>query len=146
MLPGLSSIGLDSSPLRIFLAQIRSCSLDTERRIFHSTINPYFSGGKMISRRSTLAWVLVLCLGLALNPVSLSAKDNDANKASTEKINLNTATEEQLQSLPGIGPSSAKNILEYRNKAGKFNRIEEIINVKGIGEKKFQKIKDRLTV
>ena len=100
----------------------------------------------MISRRSTLAWVLVLCLGLALNPVSLSAKDNDANKASTEKINLNTATEEQLQSLPGIGPSSAKNILEYRNKAGKFNRIEEIINVKGIGEKKFQKIKDRLTV
>lgn len=100
----------------------------------------------MISRKSTIAWVLVLCLGLALHPVSLYAKDTEANKASTEKINLNTATEEQLQSLPGIGPSSAKNILEYRNKAGKFNRIEEIINVKGIGEKKFQKIKDRLTL
>lgn len=90
--------------------------------------------------------MLLLCLGLVLNPVYLSAKDTGANKASTEKINLNTATEEQLQSLPGIGPSSAKNILEYRNKAGKFNRIEEIINVKGIGEKKFQKIKDRLTI
>lgn len=100
----------------------------------------------MISRKTTVAWVLVLCLGLALGPVSLTAKDTDANKAPTAKINLNTATEEQLLSLPGIGPSSAKNILEYRNKAGKFNRIEEIINVKGIGEKKFQKIKDRLTV
>jgi competence protein ComEA len=100
----------------------------------------------MIAKKSTIAWVLVLCVGLALNPAFLSAKDTGANKASTEKINLNTATEEQLQSLPGIGPSSAKNILEYRNKAGKFNRIEEIINVKGIGEKKFQKIKDRLTV
>ena len=100
----------------------------------------------MISRRSTIAWALVLCLGLALGPVSLCAKDTEAGKASTGKINLNTATEEQLQSLPGIGPSSAKNILEYRSKTGKFNRIEEIINVKGIGEKKFEKIKDRLTL
>jgi len=100
----------------------------------------------MISRKIRIAWVLVLCLGLAFGPVSLSAKDPGVDKVSTEKINLNTATEEQLQALPGIGPASAKNILEYRSKAGKFNRIEEIINVKGIGEKKFLKIKDRLTV
>jgi competence protein ComEA len=64
----------------------------------------------------------------------------------SEKINLNSATSEQLQSIAGIGPATAKNILEYRTKVGKFNKIEEVINVKGIGEKKFQKIKDRLTV
>ena len=67
-------------------------------------------------------------------------------KVSAEKVNLNTATAEQLESLPGIGPVAAKNILEYRKKVGKFNRIEEIINVKGVGEKKFLKIKDRLTI
>jgi len=69
-----------------------------------------------------------------------------ATPAATEKINLNTATVEQLQSLPGIGPATAKSIIEYRTKAGKFNRVEEIINVKGIGEKKFQRLKDRLVL
>jgi comEA protein len=59
---------------------------------------------------------------------------------------LNTASAEQLQSLPGIGPATAKSIVDYRAKVGKINRIEEIINIKGIGEKKFEKIKDRLVV
>lgn len=99
-----------------------------------------------MSGKMRVALMLVLCLGLVLSSVSLSAQDTGAGKASVEKINLNTATAEQLQSLPGIGPAAAKNILEYRAKAGKFKRIEEIINVKGIGEKKFLKIKDRLTV
>ncbi|MEJ2110770.1 MAG: helix-hairpin-helix domain-containing protein [Acidobacteriota bacterium] len=76
----------------------------------------------------------------------MSAQDSNVEKSTTQKINLNTATAEQLQSLPGIGPVSAKSILEYREKVGKINRIEEIINVKGIGEKKFLKIKDRLAV
>jgi competence protein ComEA len=91
--------------------------------------------------------MLFLCLGLAIGPVSLSAEEKaDKETVSTEKINLNSATAEQLESLPEIGPASAKNILEYRKKVGKFNRIEEIINVKGIGEKKFLKLKNRLTV
>jgi competence protein ComEA len=65
---------------------------------------------------------------------------------STEKINLNKATLDQLQTLPGVGPALAARILEHREKAGKFKRIEEILNIKGMGEKKFQKIKDRLVV
>jgi comEA protein len=100
------------------------------------------SGGKM--RRARIACVLVLCLGLVFSSVSVLAQKS--GPAAAEKINLNSATVEQLQSLPGIGPSTAKGIVEYRAKAGKFNRIEEIMNVKGIGEKKFQKIKDRLTL
>jgi competence protein ComEA len=95
-------------------------------------------------KRARIACVLALCLGLVFSSFSVMAQK--PAPAANEKINLNTATAEQLQSLPGIGPSTAKSILEYRAKAGKFNRIEEIINVKGIGEKKFQRIKDRLVL
>ena len=98
----------------------------------------------MTSRRARIVCVLALCLGLALSSVSVMAQKSAV--VPTEKINLNSATSEQLQAIPGIGPATAKAILEYRAKVGKFNKIDEIINVKGIGEKKFQKIKDRLTV
>ena len=98
----------------------------------------------MLFKKVKVASVQVLCLGLALGPVSALAQKS--GPVSTEKINLNSATAEQLQSLPGIGPAIAKNIVEHRAKIGKFNRIEEVINVKGVGEKKFEKIKDRLVV
>jgi competence protein ComEA len=98
----------------------------------------------MKSAKTRVACVLVLCLGLALSSVSVMAQKSAP--AATEKINLNSATAEQLESLPGIGPATAKSIIEHRTKVGKFSRIEEIMNVKGIGEKKFQKIKERLTV
>lgn len=97
-----------------------------------------------MSNRMKATWALILCLGLILTPVTALAQKGKA--ASTEKVNLNTATIEQLQTLPGIGPAMAKRVIEYRTKVGKFNKIEEIINVKGIGEKKFQKIKDRLLI
>jgi competence ComEA-like helix-hairpin-helix protein len=56
------------------------------------------------------------------------------------------ATADELESLPGIGKSTAQRILEYRQKSGGFKKIEELMNVKGIGEKSFLKIKNRLTV
>ena len=94
-------------------------------------------------RRQAFVWSLILCVALALAPVALAQK----GKAQlTDKVNLNTATAEQLQTLPGVGPAMAKRILEYRAKVGKFTKVEEILNVKGIGEKRFQKIKDRLLV
>lgn len=98
----------------------------------------------MVRKRITQALVLTLLFGLTYAPALASAQ---ASKASaTEKVNLNTATEEQLQTLPGIGPSVAKRIIDHRNKNGKFTKIEEILNIRGIGEKKFQRIKDRLVV
>lgn len=98
----------------------------------------------MKATKMKIACVLILCLGMTISSVSVLAQKS--SPPATEKINLNSATLEQLQTLPGIGPVVAKSIIDHRTKAGKFSRIEEIINVKGIGEKKFQKIKDRLIV
>ncbi|WP_307560622.1 helix-hairpin-helix domain-containing protein [Paenibacillus sp. V4I7] len=65
---------------------------------------------------------------------------------STGRLDLNTATFEQLDEIPGIGASKAKAILDYRLKKGRFNRIEELIEVKGIGEKMLEKLKAFLYV
>ncbi len=62
------------------------------------------------------------------------------------KIDLNTATLSQLDSLPGIGPVIAERILELREKSGPYKRIEDLMNIRGIGEKKFLKLKDLITV
>jgi len=62
------------------------------------------------------------------------------------KININTATAEELETLPGIGPTYAQRIIEYRQEKGPFTSIEEIKKVRGIGEATFEKIKDLITV
>ena len=61
-------------------------------------------------------------------------------------INLNTATAAQLEKLPGIGARTAQLIVEHRQKNGNFKKVEELMNVKGIGEKSFLKIKSMVTV
>ena len=67
---------------------------------------------------------------------------NNTNSAKTSKININSATQTELETLPGIGPSTALKIINYRKEKGKFNKIEDIKNVNGIGESKFNKIKE----
>ena len=62
------------------------------------------------------------------------------------KVNINTANLNELDSLPGIGPSLAKRIIEYREENGNFKSIEELQNVKGIGDAKYSDIKDNVTV
>lgn len=68
------------------------------------------------------------------------------SSAPQEKIDLNTATAEELESLPGIGEVKAQSIVEYREQYGPFTSIEEIKNVKGIGEKTFEAIQDLIIV
>lgn len=80
------------------------------------------------------------------NDLNISSKINEnISSNSTQKININTATQEQLDTLPGIGQSTALKIIEYRKENGKFKKIEDIKQVKGIGEAKFNKLKDLIT-
>lgn len=74
--------------------------------------------------------------------VSFEQEEQEVNS----KISLNEASIEELQTLPGIGESKAKDIIEYRETNGKFETIEDIQNVSGIGEKLFAKIKDYITI
>lgn len=67
-------------------------------------------------------------------------------KIGTGKININTATQTELELLTGIGPSTASKIINYREENGKFKTIEEIKNVSGIGEAKYESIKEEITV
>lgn len=75
-----------------------------------------------------------------------STQGNSALTTSSGKVNINTATQEELDTLPGIGPSTASKIIDYREQNGKFNSIEEIKEVSGIGDAKYEKIKDSITI
>ena len=75
-----------------------------------------------------------------------AARSTAKAAAPTSPINLNTATQAQLESLPGIGAKAAERILEFRQKNGSFKKIEDLMKVKGIGEKNFLKLKPYITV
>jgi competence protein ComEA len=89
---------------------------------------------------SLLAWALALSSvtaqearpGTAGNPAAL--------------VNLNTATVAQLETLPGVGRATAERIVEYRQKNGAFKKAEELMNVRGVGERSFLRLKPLVTV
>jgi competence protein ComEA len=97
-----------------------------------------------------------LVLAVALVIVLFGSAPADAQRATKPPaptsaapvtvVNLNSATAAQIATLPGIGPKTAQLVVEYRQKNGPFKKIEEVMNVKGVGEKSFLRIKDRLTV
>lgn len=70
----------------------------------------------------------------------------NTNKGESGKVNINTANQTELETLPGIGTATAEKIIDYRNKNGRFNTIEDIQNVKGIGEAKYENIKESICV
>jgi competence protein ComEA len=80
-------------------------------------------------RQLVSAIALALCSGLAL-----------------ATVNLNTASKEELVALPGIGPTKAQAILDYRKTHGAFKSVEELKDVKGIGAKRYEKLKGEITV
>lgn len=72
--------------------------------------------------------------------------DTKSENGGNRKVNINTALQSELENLPGIGPSTASKIIEYRKQNGNFNKIEDLQNVKGIGDAKFGKIKEQIVV
>ena len=117
-------------------------------------------------------WVLVLCLvftlgyllgtgrgetGLTLQTLpdqagqAETSQDTEQEAAQTtidssHRLNINRATQEELQQLPGIGPELAERIVAYRKKYGRFTTVAKLKNVEGIGEKRFEEIRSLITV
>lgn len=69
-----------------------------------------------------------------------------ATGAPATKVNLNSATMDQLDELPGVGPVTAKSILDWRSKNGRFNKVEDLLDVKGIGQATLDDLRDLVTV
>ena len=85
--------------------------------------------------------------GVMAGPVSQGAAGGrESGSAKSAKVNLNTAGKEELMTLKGIGESKAEDIIRYRETYGPFERIEDIMNISGIKDAAFQKIKDSITV
>lgn len=85
-------------------------------------------------------------LGSAVDSGTGGVKSDQTESLATGLININTASEEELDTLPGIGPVTAAAIVAYREEQGSFQSLEEVKNVNRIGEKTFEKIKDYITV
>ena len=66
--------------------------------------------------------------------------------AAAAPVNLNTATADQLATIPGVGAKMAERIIDYRQKNGGFKKVEDLMNVRGVGEKSFLKLKPQLTL
>ena len=99
--------------------------------------------------RMPVALMLVI-LVLGVGHQALAAQQQNEGRpekpAAPAVVNLNTASAADLDKLPGIGPKTAALIVEYRQKNGGFKKVEELMNVKGIGEKSFLKLKPLVTV
>ena len=99
--------------------------------------------------RTFLSVLTLAAACLAVQPLAVEAAQSAANARAAKPVtmvNLNTATVTELATLPGIGAKVAARIIEYREKKGPFKKIEELMNVQGIGEKSFLKLRPQLTV
>ncbi|HRD01528.1 MAG TPA: ComEA family DNA-binding protein [Candidatus Saccharicenans sp.] len=92
-----------------------------------------------------LAMNLAILVFFSLIGTGLVQAQNQS-KSAPGKVNINTASLAELESLPRIGPKVAQRILDYRTQNGPFKKVEDLMKVQGIGEKIFNQLKDRITV
>ncbi len=94
--------------------------------------------------------VLVLVVGFSMvfggSVYAADTKASDSKSVKSAKININTAGKDQLMELPRIGDKMSDRIIQYRKENGKFKKTEDIMKVKGIGEKTFKNFEDKITV
>jgi competence ComEA-like helix-hairpin-helix protein len=109
----------------------------------------YLIGGSTFQAVETFRWHEVLkspALQDPPPPAPARERERDTPKRSSTLVNINTATVQELDGLPGIGEHMAQRIVEYRQKNGPFKRLEDLMGVRGIGEKNFLKLKPLITI
>src|SRR5262245_55347002 len=111
------------------------CGLDKEDSMFRSVLTIV-----------ALAWLVASAPSALVSAQSKSATPAALKAPSTAVVNINTASAAELDALPGIGAKTAARIVEYRQKNGPFKKVEELMNVRGVGEKNFLKLKSQITV
>jgi competence protein ComEA len=99
----------------------------------------------------TFLSIAVLSILTLSHPAGAAAQTKTAARSAgkpalTGTVNINTASAGELEGLPGIGAKTASLIVEYRQKNGPFKKVEELMNIRGVGEKNFLKIKPQITV
>ncbi|MFH0903198.1 MAG: helix-hairpin-helix domain-containing protein [Pseudomonadota bacterium] len=103
-------------------------------------------------KRTTAALVATtfLCFCFTVSVASAASRPRVANEtaeaAPAMVININTATEEELMQLPGVGPAKAAAIVEWRKKHGQFKKVDDLVRVRGFGRKTLLRLKAKLTV
>lgn len=97
-------------------------------------------------KKTIWIYVAILALTMASTIAPLYAQKGADSKSTQLRVDINTATVEELTQLPGIGEKVAARIVDYRKENGRFQKIQEIMNVRGIGEKTFVKLEKYLVV
>ena len=98
-------------------------------------------------RHSLPLAVLVSLFAVSARPaLAQTSQASTRAAAMPATVNLNTATAADLEALPGIGAKTAARIVEYRQKNGPFKKVEDLMNIRGVGEKNFLKLKPQITV
>ena len=100
-----------------------------------------------MTKTKSLLTLLVILAMAAVSTVSLGAAEKQAAAGGTDKlININSADAVLLAKLPQVGPKMAQRILDYRKSSGGFKRVQDLMKVKGIGEKVFAKLQPLITI
>ena len=107
---------------------------------------PFTKEDRMLRLFTLLAAIAFFAAHPAAQTAQKAAATRTEAKPAAASINLNTATAAELEKLPGIGQKVAARIVEYREKHGPFKKVEELMNVQGVGEKSFLQFRSQLTV
>ncbi len=97
-------------------------------------------------RLFTLLLAVAVLISGATFGLAVEKKSGNPSQTTDSKVNINAGTVEQLKTLPGVGPVTAQKIIDHRTKNGPFKKTEDLMSVKGIGQKKFSVLKDRITI